>query len=320
MLAAKRNNYLAAAVLGRDAVGLAYADITTGEFACTQLHAAEPETALLQELARVQPAEVLVETEAPERMGWRRRPTPAHLTPDPSPTRRGERRREGQAGEDGREEDNENPVDGGVGARLVSSVSPRQDARPHSAVAVDSDDAPDDAWDLASRISGAGSLLSTAVTPYDPRAFKEETARERLREQFGVATLEAFGCEKLPLAVRAAGAVVAYLRETQRDTLAQITALETYSVSGFMTLDAHTRRNLELFESGRAVGARVAAVGAGRDAHADGRATAAQLAGPATPGRSEAERPARRRADALADSTLRARLTPLSTAWATWSG
>ena len=35
MLAAKRNNYLAAAVLSRDAVGLAYTDITTGEFACT---------------------------------------------------------------------------------------------------------------------------------------------------------------------------------------------------------------------------------------------------------------------------------------------
>ncbi len=84
MLAAKRNNYLAAAVLGRDAVGLAYADITTGEFACTQLHAAEPETALLQELARVQPAEVLVETEAPERVSWRRgdlrppHPRPSH--------------------------------------------------------------------------------------------------------------------------------------------------------------------------------------------------------------------------------------------------
>src|SRR5262249_38158645 len=46
----------------------------------------------------------------------------------------------------------------------------------------------------------------------------------------------------------------AYLRETQKGTLAQITALETYSTSGFMTLDTHTRRNLELFESGRGGG------------------------------------------------------------------
>src|SRR5262249_23870950 len=36
-----------------------------------------------------------------------------------------------------------------------------------------------------------------------------------------------------------------------RGALAQIIALETYSTSGFMSLDAHTRRNLELFESGR---------------------------------------------------------------------
>ena len=46
MLAAKRNNYLAAAVLSRDAVGIAYTDITTGEFACTQFSAAQPEIAL----------------------------------------------------------------------------------------------------------------------------------------------------------------------------------------------------------------------------------------------------------------------------------
>ncbi|HEY8323037.1 MAG TPA: DNA mismatch repair protein MutS, partial [Ktedonobacterales bacterium] len=42
MLAAKRNNYLAAAALGRDAVGVAYVDITTGEFACAQFAAADP--------------------------------------------------------------------------------------------------------------------------------------------------------------------------------------------------------------------------------------------------------------------------------------
>ncbi len=51
----------------------------------------------------------------------------------------------------------------------------------------------------------------------EPRAFREEAARERLLRAFGVASLEAFGCEHLPLAMRAAGAVVAYLRETQRD-------------------------------------------------------------------------------------------------------
>src|SRR5260370_22077207 len=61
MLAAKRNNFLAGVVVGRNAVGIAYVDITTGEFAVTQFSTQEPEVALQQEIARVGPAEVIVE-------------------------------------------------------------------------------------------------------------------------------------------------------------------------------------------------------------------------------------------------------------------
>src|SRR5438067_10388046 len=61
MLATKRNNFLAGVVVGRQAVGLAYVDITTGEFAVTQFSTPEPEIALQQEIARVGPAEVIVE-------------------------------------------------------------------------------------------------------------------------------------------------------------------------------------------------------------------------------------------------------------------
>ncbi len=233
MLAAKRNNYLAAAVLGRDAVGIAYADITTGEFVCTQLAAAEPETALLQELARVQPAEVLLEAVSPEQMRFGRG------GPNPLPPSLGGKGPRGEQSD--------------VGARLVSPAAPTPETSSSQAArAADADD--DERPDLAKRLAALGGSLSTVFTPYEPRAFREDVARERLREQLGVATLEAFGCEKLPLAVRAAGAIVAYLRETQRDVVGQITSLETYSTSGFMTLDAHTRRNLELFESGRAGG------------------------------------------------------------------
>jgi DNA mismatch repair protein MutS len=204
MLAAKRNNYLAAAVLGREAVGVAYADVTTGELACTQFGAPEPEAALMQELARVQPAEVLVEAARPAR-----------------PLRRGELVGLGADG-DGRASD-------GSGAG-------------------------NDDLDLAERLAAQSERLQTVITPYEAHAFRPDVARERLLAQFGVATLEAFGCEHLPLAVRAAGGVIAYLRETQRDALAQFTAMETYNTSGFMVLDAHTRRNLELFESGRGGG------------------------------------------------------------------
>jgi DNA mismatch repair protein MutS len=198
MLAAKRNNYLAAAVLGRDAVGIAYVDVTTGEFATTQFAAADPEAALLQELARVQPAEVLVEAFT--------RPFSPLLA------------RRAAGGEDP-----------GAG----------------------SEDLDDDADDLAAHLRTLDGRLSTVVTRYSARSFREDVARACLLDQFGVASLEGFGCQQLPLAVRAAGAVVAYLRETQRGALAQLTALETYSTSGFMALDTYTRRNLELFESGR---------------------------------------------------------------------
>ena len=82
-------------------------------------------------------------------------------------------------------------------------------------------------------------------------AFDNGAARQLLLDHLGVATLEPFGCQDLPLAVRAAGAIIEYVSQTQRISLNQITTLHTYSVSKFMTLDQHTRRNLELFRGGR---------------------------------------------------------------------
>ena len=89
------------------------------------------------------------------------------------------------------------------------------------------------------------------VTTLPPDAFDLEWARESLRDHFGVASLEAYGCEGKPLAVRAAGAIVDYLGRIQKTALGQITSLYTYSTDSFMVLDPQTRRNLELFEGGR---------------------------------------------------------------------
>ena len=55
----------------------------------------------------------------------------------------------------------------------------------------------------------------------------------------------------MPLAVRAAGALLAYLQDTQKGNVGQITALRTYSPERYMVLDYQTRRNLELFRAGR---------------------------------------------------------------------
>src|SRR5947209_9007854 len=72
MLAARRNNFLASVFVGREAAGIAYVDITTGEFAVTQFSTPEPELAVQQEIARVAPAEVIVEAHY-SRLGSRKR-------------------------------------------------------------------------------------------------------------------------------------------------------------------------------------------------------------------------------------------------------
>ncbi|HOG45978.1 MAG TPA: DNA mismatch repair protein MutS, partial [Anaerolineae bacterium] len=99
------------------------------------------------------------------------------------------------------------------------------------------------------------------VTALDAWRWEEGTARQALLEQFQVATLAGYGCDDLGLAVRAAGAIVQYLRETQRSALAQLTSLVTYSVSSFMTLDPATRRNLELTEGLRSRNAKGSLLG-----------------------------------------------------------
>ena len=87
------------------------------------------------------------------------------------------------------------------------------------------------------------------VTPYIAWRFEEATARQALLDHFGAASLAGYGCEDKPLAVRAAGGLLQYLQEAQKDGLAQITGLRSYSTAEFMTLDEATRRNLELTES-----------------------------------------------------------------------
>ncbi|NOZ27235.1 MAG: DNA mismatch repair protein MutS [Chloroflexi bacterium] len=82
--------------------------------------------------------------------------------------------------------------------------------------------------------------------------------RQTLLDHFGVASLEGYGCDDLPLAQAAAGAILAYLRDSQLGDipvtgalsggtgLAHIAELRTYRPGEHMTLDSVTRRNLEL--------------------------------------------------------------------------
>ena len=78
----------------------------------------------------------------------------------------------------------------------------------------------------------------------------ERTAAERaLAEQFGTRDLAGFGCADKPLAISAAGALLAFVRETQRAALPHLLALTTEEPDDALLLDPATRRNLELDES-----------------------------------------------------------------------
>jgi DNA mismatch repair protein MutS len=104
-------------------------------------------------------------------------------------------------------------------------------------------------------LPGNGELPSTGqpgiVTRVDEHWSESDTARQSLLEHFGVATLDGYGCADLPLAVRAAGAIIRYLEENQKGALALLTQLRTYAIEGHMMLDPQTRRNLELFQGNR---------------------------------------------------------------------
>ena len=76
--------------------------------------------------------------------------------------------------------------------------------------------------------------------------FDYETATNVLTRQFDTKDLNGFGCTELGAAVSAAGALLEYVKHTQRTALPHITALSVEKTSQYIQLDAATRRNLEI--------------------------------------------------------------------------
>jgi len=174
LLEAGRNNYLAALVVvadpargGTDArAGLAHVDITTGEFAVTQIQSSDVWAAVRHELLRLRPAELLF----PE--------------------------------------------------------------------------------DLQTALDA--NAIPVARTPLPPRRFDPTHGRQILLDHFKAGSLAGFGVEQSPPSIAVCGAIIQYLKETQPGALNLLTHLSTYTLDDFMTLDAATRRNLELTETLRA--------------------------------------------------------------------
>ncbi|HSG06376.1 MAG TPA: DNA mismatch repair protein MutS, partial [Nitrospiria bacterium] len=77
-------------------------------------------------------------------------------------------------------------------------------------------------------------------------AFDPEMARQTLLEHFKTQSLAGFGCEAIPLAVSAGGALIRHLRETQRQSLAHIRSLKTLRRGTHMEIDPVAQKNLEM--------------------------------------------------------------------------
>ncbi len=86
---------------------------------------------------------------------------------------------------------------------------------------------------------------------FDPYWFRPEVADEALRRHFAVASVEALGLRDRPLAARAAGAALAYVREHYPAALDHLRTLTLGQPEGIMPLDPVVLRHLEIFEAGR---------------------------------------------------------------------
>jgi DNA mismatch repair protein MutS len=155
LLERRANNYLAAFIIDERAAGIAYTDISTGEFRMTELSREQA----ISELERIAPAEL---------------------------------------------------------------IAPRDVELP--------------------------TLEIRAVTRLDDAQTSYNAARRALLDHFDVASLQAFGAEHWKLATRAAGAIIAYLRDTQGDALNNLAHLQSYRATSFMQFDPQTLRNLEIFQ------------------------------------------------------------------------
>ncbi|MBW1996308.1 MAG: DNA mismatch repair protein MutS, partial [Deltaproteobacteria bacterium] len=92
-------------------------------------------------------------------------------------------------------------------------------------------------------------LYDKPVTFIKDRAFDYHQGRQRLIKQFQTVSLEGFGCEHLKAGIIAAGAVMFYVAETQKQPVEHIRRIEPYSLNSYLLLDDSTCRNLELIKN-----------------------------------------------------------------------
>lgn len=99
-----------------------------------------------------------------------------------------------------------------------------------------------DLGDLRSRLSLQVSTIGTSF-------FEESSAVKLLLEHFRTSSLLSLGIEDFPSGTLAAGALLRYLYDTQKNSLSNLTRIRAYASGKYMLLDSSTRRNLELTQT-----------------------------------------------------------------------
>jgi DNA mismatch repair protein MutS len=94
----------------------------------------------------------------------------------------------------------------------------------------------------------SGSAMRFTETPLEDWVFSLDYAVPLLENKLGVLSLEGFGLQGRPAAATAAGAILHYVRSTQRGTLEHVDRIGFYDRQEYLVLDAVTVRNLELVE------------------------------------------------------------------------
>jgi DNA mismatch repair protein MutS len=93
-----------------------------------------------------------------------------------------------------------------------------------------------------------GGTMRFTETPLEDWVFSPDYAVPLLENKLGVLSLEGFGLQGRPAAATAAGAILHYVRSTQRGTLEHVDRIGFYDRQEYLVLDAVTVRNLELVE------------------------------------------------------------------------
>ncbi|HOX57583.1 MAG TPA: DNA mismatch repair protein MutS [Candidatus Paceibacterota bacterium] len=213
MLQAERNNFLGAVCAAGRTFGLAFVDLTTGDFTTTEVHG---DAEALTELQRLRPVELIYPAEAGQVRDLLQGSRRGAREEGPAPTLNSSSSERGHSFPPG------DPRQSG------GQESPRSEVARRS----------------NSTAAGYGWILNG----YDDWVFAPETALFTVREHFKVASLDGFGLKDHTAAIGAAGGALHYLTQHLRRDVANLTRISFYQRSDYLALDHTTLRHLEILE------------------------------------------------------------------------